>query len=43
MLTWIIYKAQHSDTALVLDGTRKPFQCNAQLADLGKYFQNLNY
>ena len=24
MLTWIIYQAQHSDTALVLDRTRKP-------------------
>ena len=42
MLTWIIYQAQHSDTALVLDRTRKPFQCNALLANLGKYFQNLN-
>jgi hypothetical protein len=45
ILTWIIYKAQHSDTALVLDGsgTRKPFQSNALLADQGKYFQNLNF
>jgi hypothetical protein len=43
MLTWVIYKAQHSDTGLVLDRTRKPFQCNALLADLGKYFQNLNF
>jgi hypothetical protein len=43
MLTLIIYQAQHSDTALVLDRTRKPFQCNALLADLGKYFQNLNF
>ena len=39
MLTWIIHKAQHLDTALVLDRTRKPFQCIALLADLGKYFQ----
>jgi hypothetical protein len=43
MLTWIIYKAQHSDTPLVLDTTRKPFQYNALLADLGKYLQKLNF
>jgi hypothetical protein len=42
MLTWIIYQAQDSDIALVLDRTRNPFKCNALLADLGKYFQNLN-
>jgi hypothetical protein len=36
MLTWIIYQAQHSDTDLVLERTKKPFQCNsALLADLG--------
>jgi hypothetical protein len=34
MATWIIYKAQHLDTALVLDRTRKPLQCHVLLADL---------
>jgi hypothetical protein len=43
MLTWITYKAQHSDTALGLDRTRKSFKCNALFADLGKYLQNLNF